>query len=94
MKIIGVVPVRMAASRFPGKPLHPILGMTLLEHVFLRAKMYKNWSCLVVATCDSEIQNFAEDKGFPVIMTADYHTRALDRVAEAVTLIEEKVIEA
>ena len=91
MKIIGVVPVRMAASRFPGKPLHPILGKTLLEHVFLRAKMYKNWSSLVVATCDTDIQMFAEAKDYPVIMTGDHHTRALDRVAEAVTLMEEDV---
>ena len=88
MQIIGVVPVRMAASRFPGKPLHPILGQTLLEHVFLRAKMYKKWSSLVLATCDSEIETFAKDKDYPVIMTADYHTRALDRVAEAVTLLD------
>ena len=26
MKIIGVVPARMASSRFPGKPLFPIRG--------------------------------------------------------------------
>jgi len=88
MKIIGVVPVRMAASRFPGKPLHSILGKTLLEHVFLRAKMYKNWTRLVVATCDAEIQTFAESKDYPVVMTGDHHTRALDRVAEAVALLD------
>ena len=63
MKIIGVVPVRMAASRFPGKPLYPILGRPMLEHVVLRAQMYKGWSRLVVATCDHEIEQFAVDKG-------------------------------
>jgi 3-deoxy-manno-octulosonate cytidylyltransferase (CMP-KDO synthetase) len=91
MKIIGVVPVRMAASRFPGKPLHLILGQPLLEHVFLRAKMYKEWSSLVLATCDSEIEIFSKNKNYPVIMTGDHHTRALDRVAEAVTLLDEDV---
>lgn len=84
MKIFGVVPARMSASRFPGKPLHPILGRPMLEHVYLRAKMYEGWDHLVVATCDEEIKGYSEGKGFPVIMTGDHHTRALDRVAEAV----------
>ena len=83
MKIIGIVPARMAASRFPGKPLHPILGRTLLEHVFERAKRFRRWDKLVIATCDEEIRDFGETKGYPVIMTADTHTRALDRVCEA-----------
>ena len=91
MKVIGVIPVRLAASRFPGKPLKPILGKTLLEHVFSRSQMYKKWSNLVVATCDLEIERFAKDKNYPVIMTGDYHTRALDRVAEAVTFMREPV---
>jgi 3-deoxy-manno-octulosonate cytidylyltransferase (CMP-KDO synthetase) len=91
MKIIGVVPARMKASRFPGKPLYPILGRPMLEHVILRAQMYKGWSRLVVATCDREIEQFSVDKGYPVVMTGNHHTRALDRVAEAVTRLDEAV---
>ena len=83
MKIIGVVPARMAASRFPGKPLHRIAGRPLLEHCFLRGRLFDRWDGYYLATCDEEIRAFAEEKGFPVIMTADTHTRALDRVAEA-----------
>ena len=82
MKTIGIVPVRMAASRFPGKPLHPIHGKAMLEHVFQRAKLYKCWDHLVIATCDQEIEQFSKKKGFPVVMTGSHHTRALDRVAE------------
>ncbi|MEX2451854.1 MAG: 3-deoxy-manno-octulosonate cytidylyltransferase [Rhodospirillales bacterium] len=83
MKIIGIVPARMAASRFPGKPLHPICGRPMVEHVFERAKMFDQWDGLYLATCDDEIRKFGELKNYPVIMTADTHTRALDRVAEA-----------
>merc|ERR1711965_809 len=56
----------------------------MIEHVYLRANLYKDWDKLVVATCDEEIKNFSESKSFPVVMTGDHHTRALDRVAEAV----------
>jgi 3-deoxy-manno-octulosonate cytidylyltransferase (CMP-KDO synthetase) len=82
-KILGFVPARMAASRFPGKPLADIAGRPLLEHYYLRARLYDRWDDLFITTCDEEIRTFAEEKGYPVIMTADTHTRALDRVAEA-----------
>ncbi|MBF0504264.1 MAG: 3-deoxy-manno-octulosonate cytidylyltransferase [Candidatus Omnitrophica bacterium] len=83
MKIIGVVPARMAASRFPGKPLYPICGKPMVEHVFCRAAMFPKWDGLYLATCDQEIFDFGKSKGWPTIMTSDRHTRALDRVAEA-----------
>jgi 3-deoxy-manno-octulosonate cytidylyltransferase (CMP-KDO synthetase) len=82
-KIIGVVPARMAASRFPGKPLHPIKGRPLIEHCFARAQLFNRWDGLYLATCDEEIREYGDSKNYPVIMTADTHTRALDRVAEA-----------
>ena len=82
-KTVGIVPARMAASRFPGKPLHPICGRPLIEHCYLRARLYAGWDVLALATCDREIADFADKKGWPVIMTSDKHTRALDRVAEA-----------
>lgn len=91
MKIIGVVPARMAASRFPGKPLYPIHGRPMVEHVYLRAKMYNGWDRLVLATCDHEIEEFSKEKGIPVVMTGSHHTRALDRVAEAVERLGDAV---
>jgi CMP-2-keto-3-deoxyoctulosonic acid synthetase len=84
MKVIGVIPARMAASRFPGKPLYPIRGRAMVEHVYLRARIYEDWRDLVLATCDREIEDFAKSRGIPVVMTGSHHTRALDRVAEAV----------
>ncbi|VEN74481.1 3-deoxy-manno-octulosonate cytidylyltransferase [Candidatus Desulfarcum epimagneticum] len=83
-KIIGIVPARMGSSRFPGKPLYHICGRPMVEHVFRRAQFFERWDGLFLATCDEEIKEFGEAKGFPVIMTSDSHTRCLDRVAEAV----------
>lgn len=93
MKIIGIVPARLAASRFPGKPLYSILGRPMLEHVFIRASMYKNWDHLLVATCDHEIEAFCSNKNIPVLMTSSKHTRALDRVAEAVSFLKDGVLD-
>jgi 3-deoxy-manno-octulosonate cytidylyltransferase (CMP-KDO synthetase) len=86
MKTIGVVPARMASSRFPGKPLHLICGMPMVEHVYRRAALFPGWDGLYLATCDAEIAALGASRGWPTLMTSDRHTRALDRVAEAAGL--------
>lgn len=86
MKTIGVIPARMAASRFPGKPLYPICGRPMVEHVYERSLMFKNWDGLFLATCDEEISQYAASKNMPTLMTSNTHTRALDRVAEAASV--------
>lgn len=93
MKVIGIIPARMAASRFPGKPLVSIAGMTMLEHVYRRAALYSGWHKLAVATCDREIHDFSKARKFEVIDTGTHHVRALDRVAEAVEKIGEDLSE-
>lgn len=83
MKIIGLIPARMASSRFPGKPLYKILGKPMIEHVHVRASMYPKWTKLALTTCDKEIADFGKSQSWEVIMTSDQHTRCLDRIAEA-----------
>jgi 3-deoxy-manno-octulosonate cytidylyltransferase (CMP-KDO synthetase) len=75
----------MAASRFPGKPLTRILGLTMLEHVYRRSRLCQALDDVVVATCDEEIRTAAQAFGAPVVMTSDRHERAMERVAEAAT---------
>jgi len=82
-KIIGIIPARMAASRFPGKPLKKICGIEMLSHVFLRSKLFNSWSSLIVALCDKEIEDFCIEKKYPYTTTSNKHIRCLDRVYEA-----------
>ena len=90
-KIIGIIPARMRASRFPGKPLKKILNFTMLEHVYIRAKLLNSWNLLLVATCDKEIFDFCKLKKIPCIMTSNKHVRCLDRVYEAANKINLKL---
>ena len=82
-RIVAVIPARMASSRFPGKPLAPLLGLPMIEHVFRRVKRCSQLDDVYVATCDDEIRNVAEGFGARVVMTSTAHERATDRVAEA-----------
>ena len=88
MRIVGVIPARMASSRFPGKPLATILGTPMLGHVYLRSKIAQMLDEVYVATCDEEIRQYTESIGGRAIMTSDKHERASDRVAEALARIE------
>ena len=89
MNIIGIIPARMASSRFPGKPMADILGMPMIGHCYHRSKMSNILKDVYVATCDKEIFDFVESIGGKAVMTADTHERASDRTAEALLKIEE-----
>lgn len=89
MNIIGIIPARLAASRFPNKPMAPILGMPMIGHVYHRAKICPHLNDVWVATCDEEIFNYIHSIGGKAVMTADSHQRASDRSAEAVVKIEQ-----
>ena len=88
MKAIGIIPARMASSRFPGKPLAPIHGVPMVGHVYFRSKMSRVLEEVYIATCDEEIRRYAASIGAPCIMTAATHERASDRAAEAMLKIE------
>lgn len=81
-RVIAVIPARMRSSRFPGKPLAPLLGRPMLEHVFRRTVACPDIDETVVATCDDEIHQAAEDFGARAVMTSSEHECASDRVAE------------
>lgn len=78
-----MVPARLASSRFPDKPLVEIGGLPMVEHVRRRAALAEGVAEVVVATPDERIRRVVEAAGGRVVMTADTHERAADRVAEA-----------
>lgn len=92
MKVVGIIPARMAATRFPNKPLESILGMPMIEHVRRRVSMCADLDEVIVATCDNEIRKVVEAAGGKVIMTSKTHERCTDRIAEAAETINADVI--
>lgn len=90
MNIIGIIPARMASTRFPGKPLAKISGIPMVGHVYFRSKISKTLNEVYIATCDQEIMDFAASIGAKAVMTKDTHERASDRCAEAMLKIEQE----
>lgn len=88
VNIVALIPARMGSSRFPGKPLAPILGVPMVGHIYHRTAMSPALSATWIATCDQEIADYAESIGARVVMTADTHQRCSDRCAEAMETLE------
>ena len=90
MKIIGIIPSRLEAARFPGKPMAKIHGMPMIGHCYHRTRRALGNSSTYVATCDKEIAEYVREIGGKVVMTATSHTRATTRSAEALYSIEQE----
>ncbi|MFQ6618234.1 MAG: 3-deoxy-manno-octulosonate cytidylyltransferase [Fidelibacterota bacterium] len=86
--IIGVIPARYDSSRLPGKPLIPIMGKPMIQHVYERASRSPLLNYLFVATDDVRICEAVENFGGRTIMTSSRHRSGTDRIAEAVVDIE------
>jgi 3-deoxy-manno-octulosonate cytidylyltransferase (CMP-KDO synthetase) len=89
-KTLGVIPARMASSRFPGKPLKKILGIPMLAHCYERALVSQACDKLVIATPDEEIMNWAKNHEIPVILTGHHHQRATERAQETLDILSEE----
>ena len=63
MAVLGIIPARYASSRFPGKPLIPILGKSLLQRTYENARKVPILDQLLVATDDVRIFNHVKEFG-------------------------------
>lgn len=88
-KILIIIPARMGSSRFPGKPMHKINGIPMIEHVYENVRMNNKNIYSYVATCDKIISDHIISINGNVVLTGDYHERASDRCAEGLIKIEE-----
>jgi 3-deoxy-manno-octulosonate cytidylyltransferase (CMP-KDO synthetase) len=88
MKILALIPARMGSSRFPGKPMAPLLGKPMIGHVYERVSGNLLLSTTAVATCDREIADYIQGIGGRAVMTGNHHERASDRCAEALAILE------
>ena len=81
-EVIAIIPARWASTRFPGKPLVPLRGKPLVQHVWERAGRAKRVGRIIIATDDMRIAEAAFDFGAEVALTSPKHPTGTDRLAE------------
>ena len=82
--IVGAIPARYGSSRLPGKPLLPIAGRPMIEHVYARASQARGLDRVVVLTDDERIARAVEAFGGAWEMTPADCASGTDRIAAAV----------
>ncbi len=83
-----LIPARWASTRFPGKPLHPIAGKPLVQHVWERAREAHGISTVIIATDDTRIAEVAVGFGAEVALTSPQCVSGTDRCAEVAARLE------
>jgi 3-deoxy-manno-octulosonate cytidylyltransferase (CMP-KDO synthetase) len=82
---VVVIPARYASVRLPGKPLRPIAGEPMIQHVHrlaVQSKADEVW----IATDDERIEAAARGFGANVCMTSADHHSGTERLAEVCEL--------
>ena len=88
MSVLIVIPARYASTRYPGKPLAMLTGVsgearTLVERSWHAAKSVSGIDHVVVATDDTRIQEVCQGFGADVVMTSEACANGTERCAEA-----------
>ncbi len=85
--IAGIIPVRYASTRFPGKPMIEIQGKSMIQRVYEQAMQSNVLDKLVVATDDERILQHVQSFGGNAVMTATDHASGTDRCWDALQQI-------
>ncbi|MGZ7032914.1 MAG: 3-deoxy-manno-octulosonate cytidylyltransferase [Thermoanaerobaculia bacterium] len=88
MRGVIVIPARYASTRFPGKPLAPIAGVSLIRRVYERVAGSARASAVYVATDDDRIADHVEEFGGKVVRPSGDYPSGTDRIAAALDIIE------
>lgn len=82
MKVVAVIPARLASKRLPRKMLREIAGEPLIARVYRAVERCRSLDKVVVATDSEEILSFCEQQRFAVRMTSTAHRSGTERVHE------------
>jgi len=91
-KTIILIPSRLAATRLPNKPLLKINGISIINHVYKKAKSAEIGN-VYVATGDEQIFNEVNNNGGDSILTNNDHKTGTDRIFEAYQKLKSNDIE-
>jgi len=92
LRVVGIIPARMAATRLPGKPLVDICGKPMIQRVWEKARQARHLAEVYVATPDDVIARVVSSFGGRAIMTSDHHRTGTDRLAEAAAAMDADVV--
>ncbi len=91
MKVIAIIPARLASTRLPGKVLREVAGRPMLAHVYKATRACSRLQDVIVATDAEEIAAVCRENGWPFRLTSSAHRSGTERVHEVAQAVEADV---
>lgn len=85
---VAIVPARLQSTRLPEKPLQDLCGAPLVVRVVERVRAAAGIAEVLVATDSERIARAVREAGGRALLTRPDHPSGLDRVAEAIRILE------
>lgn len=85
---VGLIPARWRSTRFEGKPLALINGITMIQRVYDLACQVKQLDTVVVLTDDDRISDYCARQEIRCIVVEDECRTGTDRCAKALELLD------
>ena len=92
MTVAVIIPARYDSTRFPGKPLCPLKGKPLIQHVYENSKQSRLAKEVIVATDSETIFERVLAFGGKAVMTDKNHPSGTDRIAEVAASLDYDII--
>lgn len=92
MKVVGVIPARLASTRLEAKVLMEIASKPMIQHVWQRVKKSSLLDDVIIACDDQKIFDCAVKFGANVKMTSVNHNSGTDRIAEVVKDLDVDIV--
>jgi 3-deoxy-manno-octulosonate cytidylyltransferase (CMP-KDO synthetase) len=87
-RAVAIIPARYESTRFAGKPLAPLRGRPIIQHVYDNVKNASLIDTVIVATDDTRIYNTVNGFEGKAVMTSSDHPSGTDRIAEVAAALE------
>jgi len=92
MTSVVIIPARFDSTRFPGKPLCPLKGIPVIQHVYENSKRAHRADEVIVATDSESIRGRVIAFGGKAVMTDKSHCTGTDRIAEVAASLDADII--
>jgi len=86
---LAIIPARYNSSRFPGKPLADIMGISMIQRVYNQVTLCRDVNKIIIATDDERIAFHVKGFGGNVMMTSKHHESGTDRCGEVIEKLKD-----
>ena len=91
LRVVGVIPARLASTRLPRKVLRILAGEPLLAWVYRAAKACPELDDVIIAADSAEVQQLCEKQNWPCILTSPDLPSGTDRLFAVSRTVEAEI---